>query len=68
MITGSERASQTHADGGMLKEGCHINLSMMTLTTVIRKLRSESTVSTIAYFHMERRFTRKETHIFKPYN
>lgn len=40
-LAGSERASQTHADGARLREGCHINLSLMTLTTVIRKLRSE---------------------------
>lgn len=39
-LAGSERASQTHADGARLREGCHINLSLMTLTTVIRKLRS----------------------------
>ncbi|QCD92218.1 centromeric protein E [Vigna unguiculata] len=37
-LAGSERAAQTHADGTRLKEGCHINLSLMTLTTVIRKL------------------------------
>lgn len=43
-LAGSERASQTHADGARLREGCHINLSLMTLTTVIRKLRLESTV------------------------
>ena len=40
-LAGSERASQTHTDGARLREGCHINLSLMTLTTVIRKLRSE---------------------------
>lgn len=39
-LAGSERASQTHADGARLREGCHINLSLMTLTNVIRKLRS----------------------------
>ena len=44
-LAGSERASQTHADGARLREGCHINLSLMTLTTVIRKLRSESTIT-----------------------
>ncbi|KAE8675599.1 Kinesin-like protein NACK1 [Hibiscus syriacus] len=33
-----ERASQTQADGARLREGCHINLSLMNLTTVIRKL------------------------------
>ncbi|XP_043698538.1 kinesin-like protein NACK1 [Telopea speciosissima] len=37
-LAGSERASQTHADGARHREGCHINLSLMTLTTVIRKL------------------------------
>ncbi|KAI3988412.1 hypothetical protein MKX01_031630 [Papaver californicum] len=37
-LAGSERATQTHADGARLREGCHINLSLMTLTTVIRKL------------------------------
>ncbi|KAL6494308.1 Kinesin-like protein nack1 [Orobanche gracilis] len=38
-LAGSERASQTNAEGARLREGCHINLSLMTLTTVIRKLR-----------------------------
>ncbi|KAK2988576.1 hypothetical protein RJ640_001510 [Escallonia rubra] len=37
-LAGSERASQTNVDGARLREGCHINLSLMTLTTVIRKL------------------------------
>ncbi|KAE8662086.1 Kinesin-like protein NACK1 [Hibiscus syriacus] len=37
-LAGSERASQTNADGARLREGCHINLSLMTLTSVIRKL------------------------------
>lgn len=37
-LAGSERASQTNAEGVRLREGCHINLSLMTLTTVIRKL------------------------------
>ncbi|MQL97117.1 hypothetical protein Taro_029803 [Colocasia esculenta] len=35
---GSERASQTNAEGTRLKEGCHINRSLLTLMTVIRKL------------------------------
>ncbi|KAG0498590.1 hypothetical protein HPP92_003281 [Vanilla planifolia] len=39
-LAGSERASQTNVEGSRLKEGCHINLSLLTLTTVIRKLRS----------------------------
>ncbi|XP_050126406.1 uncharacterized protein LOC126603560 isoform X5 [Malus sylvestris] len=37
-LAGSERAPDTHADGVRLREGCHINLSLMTLTNVIRKL------------------------------
>ncbi|XP_068636422.1 kinesin-like protein NACK1 [Aristolochia californica] len=37
-LAGSERASQTHSEGARLKEGCHINRSLLTLTTVIRKL------------------------------
>lgn len=40
-LAGSERASQTNADGTRLKEGSHINRSLLTLTTVIRKLRLE---------------------------
>jgi centromeric protein E len=39
-LAGSERAFQTNADGLRLKEGSHINRSLLTLTTVIRKLSS----------------------------
>lgn len=38
-LAGSERASQTLSAGARLKEGCHINRSLLTLGTVIRKLR-----------------------------
>lgn len=38
-LAGSERASQTASAGTRLKEGCHINRSLLTLGTVIRKLR-----------------------------
>ncbi|GKV41505.1 hypothetical protein SLEP1_g49026 [Rubroshorea leprosula] len=38
-LAGSERASQTQSAGTRLKEGCHINRSLLTLGTVIRKLR-----------------------------
>jgi hypothetical protein len=38
-LAGSERASQSLAAGTRLKEGCHINRSLLTLGTVIRKLR-----------------------------
>ncbi|KAM7518199.1 hypothetical protein LguiB_017161 [Lonicera macranthoides] len=37
-LAGSERASQTSSAGARLKEGCHINRSLLTLGTVIRKL------------------------------
>ncbi|XP_020241611.1 kinesin-like protein KIN-7F isoform X2 [Asparagus officinalis] len=37
-LAGSERASQAHTAGSRLKEGCHINRSLLTLGTVIRKL------------------------------
>lgn len=38
-LAGSECASQTLSAGTRLKEGCHINRSLLTLGTVIRKLR-----------------------------
>ncbi|KAJ9132793.1 hypothetical protein P3X46_033627 [Hevea brasiliensis] len=37
-LAGSERASQALPTGARLKEGCHINRSLLTLGTVIRKL------------------------------
>ncbi|XP_010526578.1 PREDICTED: kinesin-like protein KIN-7E [Tarenaya hassleriana] len=37
-LAGSERASQAMSAGERLKEGCHINRSLLTLGTVIRKL------------------------------
>ncbi|KAL2346083.1 hypothetical protein Fmac_000083 [Flemingia macrophylla] len=37
-LAGSERASQALSAGSRLKEGCHINKSLLTLGTVIRKL------------------------------
>ncbi|GFP95177.1 kinesin-like protein nack1 [Phtheirospermum japonicum] len=37
-LAGSERASQTLSAGTRLKEGCHINRSLLSLGTVIRKL------------------------------
>ncbi|KAJ1283657.1 hypothetical protein BS78_03G145200 [Paspalum vaginatum] len=48
-LAGSERAAQTHAIGARLKEGCHINRSLLTLTTVIRKLSSEKRSGHIPY-------------------
>ncbi|KAL8143795.1 hypothetical protein V2J09_016827 [Rumex salicifolius] len=37
-LAGSERASQALSAGTRLKEGCHINRSLLTLGNVIRKL------------------------------
>ncbi|XP_038720672.1 kinesin-like protein KIN-7H isoform X2 [Tripterygium wilfordii] len=37
-LAGSERASQSLSAGTRLKEGCHINRSLLTLGTVVRKL------------------------------
>ncbi|KAJ8572152.1 hypothetical protein K7X08_008663 [Anisodus acutangulus] len=37
-LAGSERASQALSVGQRLKEGCHINRSLLSLGTVIRKL------------------------------
>ncbi|CAL9774068.1 unnamed protein product [Musa acuminata subsp. burmannicoides] len=37
-LAGSERASQVSSASNRLKEGCHINRSLLTLGTVIRKL------------------------------
>ncbi|KAK3160932.1 hypothetical protein QOZ80_1BG0068500 [Eleusine coracana subsp. coracana] len=48
-LAGSERAAQTHAIGARLKEGCHINRSLLTLTTVIRKLSSGKRSGHIPY-------------------
>jgi hypothetical protein len=39
-LAGSERASQTQSAGVRLKEGSHINRSLLTLGKVIRQLRS----------------------------
>ncbi|KAK1643914.1 hypothetical protein QYE76_061719 [Lolium multiflorum] len=48
-LAGSERVAQTHAIGARLKEGCHINRSLLTLTKVIRKLSSEKRSGHIPY-------------------
>nr|AMS24223.1 kinesin 7-IIb protein [Marsilea vestita] len=37
-LAGSERASLTNSEGTRLKEGCYINRSLLTLSSVIRKL------------------------------
>lgn len=42
-LAGSERSSQALSAGTRLKEGSHINRSLLSLGTVIRKLRSGNT-------------------------
>ncbi|KAK3184987.1 hypothetical protein Dsin_032273 [Dipteronia sinensis] len=44
-LAGSERASQTNADSIRLKEGSHINRSLLTLTTVLRKLSAKEVIN-----------------------
>uniref|UniRef100_A0A7N0UWQ1 Kinesin-like protein n=1 Tax=Kalanchoe fedtschenkoi TaxID=63787 RepID=A0A7N0UWQ1_KALFE len=48
-LAGSERASQTNVVGTRLVEGSHINRSLLTLTTVIRKLSAGKRNSHIPY-------------------
>lgn len=48
-LAGSERVAQTNADGTRLKEGSHINRSLLTLTTVIRKLSGGKKTGHIPY-------------------
>ncbi|KAL9690134.1 hypothetical protein QQ045_010529 [Rhodiola kirilowii] len=48
-LAGSERASQTKVVGTRLVEGSHINRSLLTLTTVIRKLSAGKRNSHIPY-------------------
>ncbi|KAK1307667.1 Kinesin-like protein NACK1 [Acorus calamus] len=48
-LAGSERTSQTNVYSRRLKEGCHINLSLLTLTTVIRKLSARKRSGHIPY-------------------
>lgn len=44
-----ERAVQTHAIGARLKEVCHLNRNLLSLTTVIRELRSCRQSFVVAY-------------------
>ncbi|RZC85942.1 hypothetical protein C5167_026611 [Papaver somniferum] len=48
-LAGSERAAQTKTDGTRLKEGSHINRSLLTLMTVIRKLSAGGRMGHIPY-------------------
>ncbi|KAH9605411.1 hypothetical protein KSS87_012315, partial [Heliosperma pusillum] len=48
-LAGSERASQTKSAGLRLKEGSHINRSLLTLTQVIRKLSAGKRTGHIPY-------------------
>ncbi|KAI3973159.1 hypothetical protein MKX01_020894 [Papaver californicum] len=48
-LAGSERAAQTKTDGIRLKEGSHINRSLLTLMTVIRKLSAGGRLGHVPY-------------------
>ncbi|MCL7037541.1 hypothetical protein MKW94_021026 [Papaver nudicaule] len=48
-LAGSERAAQTKTDGIKLKEGSHINRSLLTLMTVIRKLSAGGRIGHVPY-------------------
>lgn len=48
-LAGSERASQTLSANVRLKEGSHINRSLLTLGTVIRKLRLPHNYSLLSF-------------------
>eukprot|EP00958_Prasinococcus_capsulatus_P014477 scaffold1523_cov426-Prasinococcus_capsulatus_cf.AAC.1 len=48
-LAGSERVSKTGAEGARMKEGAHINRSLLTLGNVINKLTSDSASSHIPY-------------------
>lgn len=45
ILAGSERANATEASGDRLKEGAHINKSLVSLGSVISTLAEQSTVS-----------------------
>ncbi|XP_055807002.1 kinesin-like protein KIN-7F [Solanum dulcamara] len=51
-LAGSERTSQSLSAGTRLKEGCHINRSLLTLGTVIRKLRLFNFRAVLIEFNM----------------
>ncbi|EOA12624.1 hypothetical protein CARUB_v10027496mg [Capsella rubella] len=60
-LAGSERASQTLSAGTRLKEGCHINRSLLTLGTVIRKLsKAQSQVENLLKSSAEERSSRMD--------
>ncbi|XDV14395.1 hypothetical protein PO909_014659, partial [Leuciscus waleckii] len=48
-LAGTERASQTGAEGARLKEGCNINRSLFILGQVIKKLSEESQKGFVNY-------------------
>jgi centromeric protein E len=48
-LAGSERAKSTHAEGMRLREGAHINKSLLTLGTIINKLSSSQDTGHLPY-------------------
>lgn len=57
-LAGSERADQTKADGDRLKEGGHINRSLLSLGNVIRLLSDEETTPTTYINYRDSKLTR----------
>ncbi|KAH7425157.1 hypothetical protein KP509_11G042300 [Ceratopteris richardii] len=57
-LAGSERVSLTHSEGTTLKEGCYINRSLLTLSTVIRKLSDPNRPKTAHIPYRESKLTR----------
>lgn len=55
-LAGSERASQTASAGMRLKEGSHINRSLLTLGKVVRLLRFVPLVRTCNYSELHTLF------------
>lgn len=57
-LAGSERANQTKADGDRLKEGGHINKSLLALGNVIRVLSDEDTTPATYINYRDSKLTR----------
>lgn len=57
-LAGSERADQTKAEGDRLKEGGHINKSLLSLGNVIRILSDDQSVATTFINYRDSKLTR----------
>jgi centromeric protein E len=57
-LAGSERADQTGASGSRLKEGSHINRSLLSLSRVIQKLSEPETDASTFINYRDSKLTR----------